>query len=152
MIRLLTCLFFIFILGFTPTAGAVKKDLNKIEVKKIITNIEKEISILLAEIKKKKENSKDCKDSRGHSEKCNKIGATETSIIKQLVLEKESYERIYKIKTVKKQEDQKSNIKDKVLKEIDNLSRNYDYHFFAHTTAGEQFWGSTINKSAFLQV
>ena len=42
--------------------------------------------------------------------------------------------------------------KDKVLNGIDNLSRNYDYHFFAHSTSGEQFWGSTINRSQFLQV
>jgi hypothetical protein len=42
--------------------------------------------------------------------------------------------------------------KDKVLDGIDKLSRNYDYHFFAHSTSGEEFWGSTINRSAFLQL
>ena len=42
--------------------------------------------------------------------------------------------------------------KNKVLQGIDQLSRNYDYHFFAHSTSGEQFWGSTINRSQVLQV
>ncbi len=42
--------------------------------------------------------------------------------------------------------------KKQVLEGIDNLSRNYDYHFFAHSTSGEQFWGSTINRSQYLQL
>jgi S1-C subfamily serine protease len=55
-------------------------------------------------------------------------------------------------KIAKKPKKQEPINKDQVLEGIDNLSRNYDYHFFAHSTSGEQFWGSTINRSNFLQV
>lgn len=41
--------------------------------------------------------------------------------------------------------------KSRVLSEIEKLSKNYDYHFFAHSTSKEQFWGSTINSSPVLQ-
>ncbi|MDC1040712.1 caspase family protein [Candidatus Pelagibacter sp.] len=85
----------------SQTQKVSTKDLDKAnEVENYIKNIEKEISSLLLVIKKKKDKSKDCKDSRGHSDKCNLIGQVETSQIKNLVIQKKEYERIYKnIKT-----------------------------------------------------
>ena len=52
----------------------------------------------------------------------------------------------------KKPENQDIRNKKLVLDGIDQLSINYDYHFFAHSTSGEQFWGSTINRSQYLQL
>jgi tol-pal system protein YbgF len=89
-----------------------EKNLKINEVKEIISTIENEISKLLAEIKKDKDKSKDCKDSRGHSEKCNNIGVLETSKIKKLVSEKEIYEKILKAKISKKEPSQTQNLND----------------------------------------
>jgi len=63
--------------------------------------------------------------------------------------------RCIKVKTVeiaKKPNNEDLGNKKQVLEGIDKLSINYDYHFFAHSTSGEQFWGSTINRSQFLQL
>lgn len=55
-------------------------------------------------------------------------------------------------RTAEKPKKQDLGNKKQVLEGIDKLSINYDYHFFAHSTSGEQFWGSTINRSQFLQL
>ena len=131
-------------LGLISTAGAVEANLTKKEVEKIINNIENEISILLEEIKEKKNNSKDCKDSRGHSEKCKKIGVTETSIIKQLVQKKESYKRIYKIKVTKKiEDDEATEFKKIIFEKINKLpeTEKEHYYFFGYTQRGKLYWG-----------
>mgnify|MGYP001416882283 CR=1 FL=1 len=61
--------------------------------------------------------------------------------------------KIYCVSSIaEKPKKQEPGNKKQVLEGIDKLSRNYDYHFFAHSTSGEQFWGSTINRSQYLQL
>ena len=139
MKRLLAYLFIVLGLGLTLNVNvnstesmiySSEKNLKINEVKEIISTIENEISKLLAEIKKDKDKSKDCKDSRGHSEKCNNIGVLETSKIKKLVSEKEIYEKILKAKISKKEPSQKQEeILTEPITKIEFYTRNNNSTF-----------------------